>query len=197
MTSPSNKENQPPSINNPVPIDQSVQAQLDLLRADLNMLISTHIHDGLGATRIQLDDIMGLFETVSEIPTGVPKSVYDQVKLFVSGEIILLYFYDTVSQVWRAMGMTGAVIYSGRIGSTGTELSPTPDSWTVATPATGEYVITHNLGDTGYAVVVSTDDNDAVAYVDAKGSDDFTVKITTLGDVAVDNAFYFTLALYP
>lgn len=51
-------------------------------------------------------DIQGLFETVSAAPTNIPKSPYDQVKIYVNGATYRLYWYDGVGHAWHYVTAT-------------------------------------------------------------------------------------------
>lgn len=51
-------------------------------------------------------DIEGLFETVSVVPTLIPKSPYDQVKFYSNSTTYRLYIYDSVNNVWRYATLT-------------------------------------------------------------------------------------------
>lgn len=51
---------------------------------------------------ISLKSIEGLFEVVSTIPTGKPKTLYGSIKLYVNGATINLYVYDNLNDSWRA-----------------------------------------------------------------------------------------------
>lgn len=58
-------------------------------------------------TRINFNtDIIGLFETVSAVPTGIPTSPYEQIKIYVSGGTLRLYWYDSVAHVWHYVTAT-------------------------------------------------------------------------------------------
>lgn len=85
----------------------SVQEQIDALRRDLDRAIRTHVHDGSVAQRINLNtDILGLFETVSAAPSGTPRDLYDQVKIYVNGATYRLYWYDSVGHAWHYVTAT-------------------------------------------------------------------------------------------
>lgn len=84
-----------------------IQTQINQLRELLYTLIATHRHDGGMSTRVDLDtDIIGLFEVVSSVPTGTPKGLYDQIKIYSSGGTRRLYCYEYVSQSWRYTALT-------------------------------------------------------------------------------------------
>jgi hypothetical protein len=60
-----------------------------------------HTHNGLDNPRIEPTNISGFIETVSSIPTKVPSSFLDQMKIYVSGGDILLYVYDFTNATWQ------------------------------------------------------------------------------------------------
>lgn len=68
--------------------------------------IRQHQHDGLSATATRIDDLDGLFETVDTAPTTVPKSIYDQVKIYVNGSTYRLYWYDNNANTWHYVTAT-------------------------------------------------------------------------------------------
>lgn len=51
-------------------------------------------------------DIIGLFETVTVAPTGVPLSPYDQVKISVIAGTTALNIYDATNHVWKKVTIT-------------------------------------------------------------------------------------------
>lgn len=52
--------------------------------------------------RINLNtDIIGLFETVTVAPTGVPLGPWSQVKIATIAGTTYLYVYDTASNTWK------------------------------------------------------------------------------------------------
>lgn len=46
-------------------------------------------------------DITGLFEVVSSVPSGKPKSPYEQIKIYENGGTHQLYWYDYINDAWR------------------------------------------------------------------------------------------------
>lgn len=78
---------------------------LDDLTAEVQSL-SQKI-DLMRNTRINFNtDLIGLFETVSVAPAGVPVSPYDQVKIYVNSTTYRLYWYDGVGKVWHYVSAT-------------------------------------------------------------------------------------------
>ena len=69
---------------------QDLQFQIDQLTQQFEM----HQHNGSDAQRIQLKDIFDIFQTVNAIPTAVPKTAYDQIKLYTNSTTYRLYWYD-------------------------------------------------------------------------------------------------------
>jgi hypothetical protein len=54
------------------------------------------------AQSVDLDtDLFGMFEVVSAVPAGVPRMLYDQVKIYTNGTTYRLYWYDTVGHAWH------------------------------------------------------------------------------------------------
>lgn len=51
-------------------------------------------------------DIIGLFETVSVVPTLIPTKPYDQIKFYSNSTTYRLYMYDQINQVWRYASLT-------------------------------------------------------------------------------------------
>lgn len=79
--------------------DTAQQLQ-DLTRRILNL-------EGMTNGRIVFNTgIIGLFETVSVAPTGIPTSPYDQVKIYVNSTTYRLYWYDGVGHAWHYVTAT-------------------------------------------------------------------------------------------
>lgn len=69
----------PPNNNNkpdPIVTTPDSAALIAALRLDVEDLKRRQINFNT--------DILGLFETVSTVPTGIPKNTYDQVKIYVN-----------------------------------------------------------------------------------------------------------------
>lgn len=89
------------------PSNQELIRQVGELSQKVDFLIKNHIHDGANAVRINWNtDIIGVIETVSSAPTIVPKSPYDQVKIYSSGGTFRLYVYDTSGNAWHFVALT-------------------------------------------------------------------------------------------
>lgn len=52
------------------------------------------------------DDVFGLFETVSAAPTGIPKTWFDQIKIYTNGATLRLYWYDATNATWHYVTAT-------------------------------------------------------------------------------------------
>lgn len=134
-------------------------------------------------------DIIGLFETINTVPTAVPASPYEQVKLYVNGSVFRVYWYDSLGKIWH-YAQQGP--FAGVVAANGTAVS-LPSGWTSAKTNTGRYTVTHNLGTTSYAVVISPTVNNADNHdVASKGSNSFTTELLLNGGFA-DCQFDFLL----
>lgn len=81
---------------------QELKKMIQDLAAKQALDIREHEHDGLGSRINDLDtDIQGLFETVSVVPTNLPKGAYDQIKVYENAGTHRLYWYDATSHAWR------------------------------------------------------------------------------------------------
>lgn len=71
--------------------------------------IMDHTHNGKDGVRIELNTLMGFFETVSAAPTLTPRTFWDSVKLYSNGGTRRLYVYLTDSAgsgAWRYVALT-------------------------------------------------------------------------------------------
>lgn len=56
---------------------------------------------------VNLDtNIYGLFEVVSAVPSGVPRTIYEQIKIYTSGTTYRLYWYDRKNNAWHYVTAT-------------------------------------------------------------------------------------------
>lgn len=92
--------------NNPAPgqiyndIDplQVISPQVDDLKRRL---------DKLEAKRTSIIvDVIDLFETVSVAPTGIPSGPWGQIKIYVNGATLRLYWFDSVANTWHYVTAT-------------------------------------------------------------------------------------------
>ena len=56
--------------------------------------------------RFDLRDISGLLKTVSTVPSGYPKRLYDSVVIYVNGTDRRLYVYESAGKSWRYATLT-------------------------------------------------------------------------------------------
>lgn len=54
----------------------------------------------------RIDNLFGMFQTVSSVPTGVPTRLINQIQFYSSGATYRLYMYDTTNKVWRYASLT-------------------------------------------------------------------------------------------
>ena len=67
----------------------------------LDNAIKMHMHDGNLTQRVNLFDIFGKIETVSAVPSGTPRDVYSQFKIYSNGATYRFYWYDFTNNAWR------------------------------------------------------------------------------------------------
>lgn len=66
-------------------------------------MVDVHKHNGIDTPRLDPRSVIGFFETVDAVPTLIPRSFLDQIKIYSKiGEDTLLYVYDTTNGVWEA-----------------------------------------------------------------------------------------------
>ncbi len=51
--------------------------------------------------RIRFDELDGLFQTSSSVPTHVPRKFSEQIVIYTSGATYRLYWYDNANGAWR------------------------------------------------------------------------------------------------
>jgi hypothetical protein len=89
------------------PVDVGVQvtqstARIEQLQAELR----GHRHGDSLSTRTNLQDLLGLIEVVSIVPTVAPTGIWGQVKIYTSGTTYRLYWYDYVGHTWHYITAT-------------------------------------------------------------------------------------------
>ena len=47
------------------------------------------------------DTLIGKIQTVSVVPTQIPRNLYEQIVIYVSGATLRLYVYDNTNKAWR------------------------------------------------------------------------------------------------
>ena len=68
--------------------------------------MNNHNHNGINSPRLQPNAILGLYPTVSTIPTNIPSSFQDQIQIYVNGATLTLYVYDAENKIWRKTTLT-------------------------------------------------------------------------------------------
>lgn len=91
-------------------------------QAFIEQKIREHLHDGNYSQRINLFDIFGFIETVTDLPTGVPSNIYGQFKIYNS----ILYYYDFLNNVWKNSTIFTSTTYSIYAAGTAYQLTNTP-----------------------------------------------------------------------
>ncbi len=75
--------------------------QLEKRITELENQMRSHAHKGYDTQRIDFFDVFGLFDTVSAVPTGIPNTPKDQIKIYKNSTTYRLYWYDFVNAQWR------------------------------------------------------------------------------------------------
>lgn len=92
-----------PSIPNPLNQSSATTdaARQTVIPSDVNSDLERRI-TALENRRTNLNtDVFGMFETVSAVPSGAPKDVYDQIKIYSNSTTYRLYWYDYSNNAWR------------------------------------------------------------------------------------------------
>lgn len=86
-----------------------------------------------------------------------------------------------------------SVVGFGKVTSAGAKSTPfLSDKWTVVKNSTGNYTITHNIGDTNYIVLLTAEDtNPRIIGVSGITSSVFVIKTTSDAGTLTDTAFHF------
>lgn len=74
---------------------------------ELNHRIDTPILE----KKTSVQEITGLFKTVSVVPTYIPRSIFEQIVIYVSGSTKRLYIYDADGNTW--VKLTGTSLVAG------------------------------------------------------------------------------------
>lgn len=69
-------------------------------------MIPSHRHKGFDSPQIDFNDLLGLIQTVSVVPTGVPNKFSEQLKLYINGATLRFYIYDKTNSTWRYATLT-------------------------------------------------------------------------------------------
>lgn len=106
LSTPHFQHPQPQSQSNPAS-DQVVKGTPDFSALTQQVEELTRRFNDKDNKRINFNtDLIGLFQTVSAAPTGVPVSPYEQVKIYVNSTTYRLYWYDSVGHVWHYVTAT-------------------------------------------------------------------------------------------
>ncbi len=54
----------------------------------------------------EASNLLGSFETVTAVPTAIPKNIYNQIKFYSNGTTYRIYIYDQKNGVWRYASLT-------------------------------------------------------------------------------------------
>ncbi len=88
-----------------------------------------------------------------------------------------------------------SIAYPGIVGSGGTSVL-LPTGWTSAKQATGDYLITHNLGTTDYAVSsIIWNSSQATVFIADQQANTLNLYIKTTADAFADHQFSFTITI--
>ncbi len=73
--------------------------------------VRKHNHDGANSEQINFSSLAGIVPTVSVIPSVStnsirPKTVSDQLRIYISGPTMRLYIYDALNDAWRYVALT-------------------------------------------------------------------------------------------
>lgn len=55
---------------------------------------------------IDIQNITGFVQVVSAVPSGNPKTLFDQFKIYINGGTLRFYMYDNVNNSWRYTTLT-------------------------------------------------------------------------------------------
>jgi hypothetical protein len=92
---------------------ESLAAQVAQLQAQINQKHPVNLNT----------DLIGLFQTVSAVPTQVPNTPYQQIQIYMNGTEARLYWYDANGGAWHyataTIGLAGANTYFVATGSGG------------------------------------------------------------------------------
>ncbi len=164
-------------------------------------MTNTNIHGHSGAAtdggQINFNNLIGNFETVSEVPTGIPSTPYDQIKIFYKNLVPIsssIYWYSTIDKGWHHADENP--MYTGIFVSS-TAQYRSPYGWTITSPSTGNFTITHNLSNTDYIVIATAGDSTGISgvYVPSFSANSFNI-VTTVGGAVAQAGFTFSLSTY-
>lgn len=88
--------------------EEEVRAQMGIGDQESNT-IRKHTHNGVNSKQIGFAMLSGLLKVGSAAPTGVPRSVSEQIVLYSNGGTFRIYFYVTNTAgagAWRYVALT-------------------------------------------------------------------------------------------
>lgn len=65
-----------------------------------------HRHNGSDAPEVSITNLVDVIETVSVVPATTPRRFVDQIKIYVNGATLRLYWYDAKAGVWHYVTAT-------------------------------------------------------------------------------------------
>lgn len=76
---------------------------LKLKVEELERAMITQDHNGINGQLVSLQNLTGLFSTVTVAPTRTPTNVYEQIVILNNAGTYSLYVYDAVGNVWKSV----------------------------------------------------------------------------------------------
>jgi hypothetical protein len=93
---------------------------------------------------------------------------------------------------WLGFAKGGTSSYPGKVVSAAAD-TPFPDGWSVASAATGKYVVTHNRGDATYVPVCTAIGTVSIPSIISIGADSFEVWFYSITGSLQATSFVFAL----
>lgn len=123
-----------------------------------------------------------------QVPTGAIANTAVTAAKLASNAVTTDKIQD--GQVTRAKLAVGAISYAGRVTNGTTPTYTIPSGWSLSRLQAGGYGITHNLGTTSYAVVITANTSGVDSYVSNVTSNTFRV-YTAVSGTLTDSTFSF------
>lgn len=117
-------------------IDGKINTLEQKAMSSISREISSHIHNGLQAQRVNLFDVFGNIQTVATEPSQEPQDVYTQVVIY-NGQ---LYWYDYENTEWQIAGGGKYSVAKDTNGTTNVDVFTSAGA-PFALTITGVYVI--------------------------------------------------------
>lgn len=83
--------------------------EIEALRTEIE---AEHSHKGIDTPRIHTDDLVDdsdFIKFVSSIPSGEPSHFLERIQLYISGNTVRLYIWDTENSAWKFAPMTAGL----------------------------------------------------------------------------------------